>query len=325
MSKDAAKLSHVAIMTEDFTGTIQDLKRQWAPVGINTWTSIHYAPKEGSGYISGEFVDIYSGLTMLSEDIDMDVIQYRDQENACWFARGFNQKRGNAIEHIAWAVPNYDEMIEKMKEAGYYSLSAAADGEKRWVQLRNLWMPGGFGIELLEEGMHDHIAEQLDNEQARKGPDPKQYRFAEIGCIVKDRDEAVKGLAPAFDLLGIGGFQCFDLPLNAEEMLNGKPFTMKMGQVFLAEGIELLIHEPVEGEGILTEYLKAKGEGIAYIGFRVKNYDKAVSDIQKQGYQMRESSKCRTHGIRWSYFDTGFTKSGVILKIIEMEEETEHV
>ncbi len=314
-----SSLAHLAIQTDNINNTIADLKSQWDAVGIDTFTVIHYNTKNTDAYISGEGCDIYSGLTMLSESIDMDIIEQVDWSVAPFFNRSYQQRRGNSIEHIAWAVQDYDEKIRKFEKLGFCNLAAAADGEKRWVQLRSIWMPGGFGIELLEEGMHDHIVDQLDTEAAKKGPDPELYRFAEIGVLVNHLQSTLQGLRPAFELLEIGDFNCFTLKLAQEEMICGREFVHDMAQVFLGPGIELLIHQPVEGENYLTDYLKNKGEGIAYIGFRVKNYDQAVEKTQGHGYKMVLSSRCQATGVRYAWFDTGYSHSGTILKLIEME------
>lgn len=325
MDESKAKLTHIAAMVSDIDATIEAFKKQWTPVGIDTWTKIHYAPK-GEQVLAGQEIDIYSGLTMLSPTVEMNVIQHNGdlstithEPDGAWFARGYNMQRGDSIEHIAWSVPDFENKIKEMQRVGFFNVSSCSDGASRWVQLRSLYMPGGFGIELLEAGMHDYIRDMLDKEEAKGGPDPKFYRFAEIGLLVYDLERATDGLRPAFDILGIDEFNKFELALDKKDMVYGEPFTMKMAQVMLNDQVEMLIHQPVSGGNALTEYLQNKKEGIAYMGFRVKNYDEVAAEVEKRGYKMLLSAKCQASHVRYAWFDSGYTQTGTMIKLIEME------
>jgi len=134
--------------------------------------------------------------------------------------------------------------------------------------------------------------------------------LSHVGIVVKDVDKTIKFLSSIWD---IGPTQTIVYSPSKEELIVGEPFTAKIGSVNLGT-VMLELIQPLEGESIWSDFLKAKGEGVQHIAFGVSNYDEVVSKLQEQGNKMVVGGSYE--GVRWCFFDT---KPGGIL--VEFRDE----
>lgn len=305
--------SHLAIQCEDIDATVDTLIDLWSPLGIKSWKTIDYTP-EGDELHQGDTFTIQSSLTMLTPVVEMNVIE---PITGPWFAQSYMSKRGDSIEHLAWGVEDFDEKIEKFKDFGYYNVSCAGYENRRWVQLRNVWMPGGMGIELLEPGMHGPITEMLRevDPDAVEGPPQSVSEISQIGGMVFDLDRTLDDLREPLALLDVGPWQIEEFAPGSNDLNVGAPFSMRTARARLSPQIELVFHEPAEGESRLFEYLRDKGEGIAYMAFTVPGYDEALSSLEGKGSQVFAAGE--QDGKRWSYLDTADRPGGILMKLLE--------
>lgn len=143
--------------------------------------------------------------------------------------------------------------------------------------------------------------------KAKKSP---FSNVSHIGMVVRDIDKAIA----YYQSLGIGPFESFT-GFNFKVMeARGKPITFdkiphkistaKMGPITL----ELI--QPIKGEFIWTEFLRAKGEGINHFGFLVDDIDKAEAEMVKKGLKIVFRFRF-TNGGGATYFDT--TESGGLM------------
>lgn len=132
--------------------------------------------------------------------------------------------------------------------------------------------------------------------------------LSHVGIVVKDVDKTIKFLSSIWD---IGPTQTIVYSPSKEELIVGEPFTAKIGSVNLGT-VTLELIQPLKGESLWSDFLKAKGEGIQHIAFGVSNYDEVVSKVQEQGNKMVAGSVFK--GKRWCFFDT---KPGIVIEISE--------
>lgn len=132
--------------------------------------------------------------------------------------------------------------------------------------------------------------------------------LSHVGIVVKDVDKTIKFLSSIWD---IGPTQTIVYSPSKEELIVGEPFTAKIGSVNLGT-VTLELIQPLKGESLWSDFLKAKGEGIQHIAFGVSNYDEVVSKVQEQGNKMVAGSVFK--GKRWCFFDT---KLGIVIEISE--------
>jgi catechol 2,3-dioxygenase-like lactoylglutathione lyase family enzyme len=130
-----------------------------------------------------------------------------------------------------------------------------------------------------------------------------------IGVVVKDIDKTTEFLS---SMWGLGPWQVQDTSPSKDEIIVGKPFTLKLAFAKLGPTkFELL--EPVTSGSIWAEFLERNGEGIHHLAFDVANWDEMVSKLQEQGDKMVAGGIWEGH--RWCYFDT--KPGGIVVELME--------
>ena len=103
--------------------------------------------------------------------------------------------------------------------------------------------------------------------------DSENYRFNEIALVVKDIKAAVEDYTRLFGLQ-FGPIK--EYKINAIE--KGKTNSYTQATAFAKLGhIEIELIQIIEGESIHTDFLKAQGEGIHHLGFRVAELEKEMN------------------------------------------------
>jgi methylmalonyl-CoA/ethylmalonyl-CoA epimerase len=145
-----------------------------------------------------------------------------------------------------------------------------------------------------------------------KIPDVRQDRFIQIGIVVKSVDETLKYFQ---DMFGFKDFEVryVDYPTatyyGKTAGYKGKRGFFNLGQT----QIELI--ELVSGKTIHEDFLKAKGEGLNHLGFRVDDLDTAKKDAEKAGLHVTQSFT-RPDGSGFAYIDSDRV-GGVIIEMIQ--------
>ena len=108
----------------------------------------------------------------------------------------------------------------------------------------------------------------------------QSWRIMQVGVVVRDMDKAIKRLSS----LGIGPFESRLLPPDREEWYRGKPHkgNVKISMAQVGD-VQLELVQPVEGKSVHKEFLDSKGEGIQHVMFAVKDFDKEVARLTKEG------------------------------------------
>lgn len=139
-----------------------------------------------------------------------------------------------------------------------------------------------------------------------------------IGAVVKDIEKSMEYLSS----LGIGPWG--PMPgkpfAGDKKKLRGKPADYKLTARFAPLGpIQLELVQPLGGECVQKEFLEKRGEGVNHLGFLVKDIDKKVAELAKQGLNVIQSGPGPTKG-GFAYLDTE-AGCGITLELVEWDED----
>ena len=114
----------------------------------------------------------------------------------------------------------------------------------------------------------------------------EKLEISKIGVIVKDVDKTVEYYSKHF---GWGPWRIREIN-RPDVIVHGKKTSYK-GKVAsinipVASSMTIELIQYVEGTNIFIEHLKAKGEGIHHLRFRVKDLEKEVTKFKKQGFKI---------------------------------------
>lgn len=145
MATDSSKTalptpSHLGIVVEDIDKTTEFLSRV---LGLGPWQVIDYAPTKDELFV-GEPFRLRLALAGLAPLV-LELVQPMEGKSI-WSE--FLKSKGEGLHHIAFTVPNWDEMVQKMEEAGSRVVAGGTINGKRWCYFET--SPGGIIIELGE-------------------------------------------------------------------------------------------------------------------------------------------------------------------------------
>jgi methylmalonyl-CoA/ethylmalonyl-CoA epimerase len=142
-------------------------------------------------------------------------------------------------------------------------------------------------------------------------------QFHHIGAVVKDIQKSMDYLSS----LGIGPWGPMPgKPFMGNKKLRGKPADYKLMARFAPLGpIQLELVQPLGGECVQQEFLEKRGEGVNHLGFLVKDIDKTVAELAKQGVNVIQSGPGTTKG-GFAYLDTE-AACGLTLELVEWDED----
>ena len=133
---------HIGIVVRDIDKTIEFLSSAW---GIGPWQFAEYAPS-GDELKMDEPFSIKLAFANLGS-IRVELIQPLEGRSL-WSE--FLEKKGEGVQHIAFYVSNWDEMMSKLQEQERSVVGGGLIGGKHWHYYQS--DPGGFVIQLEEPG-----------------------------------------------------------------------------------------------------------------------------------------------------------------------------
>ena len=151
------------------------------------------------------------------------------------------------------------------------------------------------------------------NKEKEKSPFSK---LDHVTIAVTDIERTVK----FYESVGLGPFVPPATHNFAYTTLRGEPVTGKLktretwiGPVFLQ------LVQQVEGESLVSEFIRRKGEGVFHMGFIVDNIDEAEDKVAKMGLKVTQRAR-RDDGSGYAFLDTE-SYAGVTLEIKEDPRE----
>ena len=139
---------------------------------------------------------------------------------------------------------------------------------------------------------------------------PSPYK---ISAVVKDVDKTTEFLSST---IGLGPWETFDYSAQKDEIIVGEPFKIRVAWANVGGPLIYEVIQQLEGNGVWSQFLKTKGEGLHVLSYSVpSNWEEVVKKLQAQGATMLVGAIFE--GKRWCYLET---KPGGIR--IELTEET---
>jgi 4-hydroxyphenylpyruvate dioxygenase-like putative hemolysin len=142
----------------------------------------------------------------------------------------------------------------------------------------------------------------------------------QVGVVTDDIDKMLQQMQLIF---GLTPTQVIHVaPGKQEGYFRGKPRNASVDIAHFQVGeLDLEIICPKQGESLHREFLEKHGSGLYHIRFNVKNYDEAVSEMEKRGFPaVMNGASSQINGARWAYFDTE-PKLGYYIEIINLREK----
>ena len=137
-----------------------------------------------------------------------------------------------------------------------------------------------------------------------------------IGAVVKDLERTTAYLSK----LGIGPWGPMPGKPFERKKLRGKPADYKLAAKFASLGpVQLELVQPLGGDSVQQEFLDQKGEGVNHLGFSVKDIDKKVAELVKEGIGVVQSGPGPTKG-GFAYLDTE-AACGLTIELVEYDED----
>ena len=144
-------------------------------------------------------------------------------------------------------------------------------------------------------------------------------KVGQVAVVVSDLDAA---MARYLTRLGIGPWRVYTFapPRVKRITLRGKPaeFAMRVAFASVGDVIWELI-EPLSGESLYTEFLRAHGEGLHHVGVYVADLDAELAKAEQSGYSVLQSG--RDYGADgdggFAYLSTD-VDTGAIIELIQV-------
>jgi len=134
---------------------------------------------------------------------------------------------------------------------------------------------------------------------------PLFSKVDQIGIVVKDMKATMKFYEKMF---GIEPFPTVESAIDSAKL--------KIGLFQLGE-IQVELIQVLEGETIHSKFLKKRGEGLHHLGFFVKDIEKDLARLEKEGVKVLERGTVLGI-VKFAYLDTEKTL-GVILELIQLD------
>ena len=292
---------HISAVVKDVDEMTKFLSSIW---GIGPWQTMDETPTKDELMI-GEPYKTKIGVARLGPT---QLELFQPVEGKSIYSE-FIRTNGEGLHHIAFSVPNWDEIVPKLQEHGGRMVAGGVSLGRRWGYFYT--SPGGLIIEFEEQLDGKPIFNPPENTTATLPP-------PEHVCVaVKDIEKTSQFLYSTF---GLGPWEIMDYNPSRDEITVGEfPMSLRWALAKLGPLVLELI-QPVMGRTVWAEFIRTKGEGLHHIAFSMSNYDETVARAQAHGGKMVFANIL--HGKRSCYLDT--KPGGLILEFADQGIHTDY-
>ena len=135
-----SSIDHIGVVVKDIDKTTKFLSSMW---GLGPWQIMDYSTRKDE-MIVGEPFKIKIAVAKLGSTV-LELMQPLEGRS---FWSQFLETKGEGIDHIAFTVSNWDEMVSKAQEQGGKMVVGASFQGKRWCCFDS--GPGGIVVELMD-------------------------------------------------------------------------------------------------------------------------------------------------------------------------------
>lgn len=134
----------------------------------------------------------------------------------------------------------------------------------------------------------------------------------QVAYVVHDLERALPRYAALF-----GPFEVSEAAL-ADCTIRGRPGNCRLKLAVNRSGpVEVELIEVVEGETTHTEHLRAHGEGLHHVRFRVRDLDAALASLERHGYETVFHKRLGPE-VAFAYLETPEAQSRSVVELLEM-------
>ena len=151
-SKVLRSPEHVCVVVEDIEKASKLLSSIW---GLGPWQVMDYIPSRHEVTVGPFPMSLRWALAKL-ETIVLELIQPLTG-NTFWAK--FLEEHGEGLHHIAFSMPDYDEMVTKLEKQGSQVVFASSLRGKRLCCIQT--KPGGLMLEFVKVGIHKDYYKKL--------------------------------------------------------------------------------------------------------------------------------------------------------------------
>jgi catechol 2,3-dioxygenase-like lactoylglutathione lyase family enzyme len=296
-----SQIYHVGFVVEDIVKSTDFLYSMW---GIGPWDIMDYTPTKAE-LMMGEPYKIKVSAAWLGPT-QLEFLQPAEGKS---IYSEFISTKGEGIHHLAFSVPNWDEMVAKLKGNGGEMIAGGVGFERRWGYFH--LSPGGLIVEFEEHLDVKPLFSLPENTKVTLPP------LEHVCVVVEDIEKTSKFLS---SIWGLGPWEIMDYVPTREEITVG-PFPMSLKWTLARLGpIVLELIQPVTGRTVWAEFLEANGEGLHHLAFSMPNYDEMVAGVQKHGGKMVFANVL--HGKRSCYLET--SPGGLIVEFADQGIHTDY-
>lgn len=148
---DLTSPSHIGVMVKDVDKTIEFLS---SVCGIGPWESAELSLDKDK-LMMGEPCGLKEAHARLGSML-LELLQPAGGRSV-WSE--VLETKGEGIHHIAFDVPNWDEVVSKLQAQGGKMVAGGFLGKKRWCYIDT--KPGGIIVEVADIGLHGDTAKKL--------------------------------------------------------------------------------------------------------------------------------------------------------------------
>ena len=133
--------SHIGVVVKDMDKTIEFLSSIWS---LGPWQTMEYSPRQDELLVGKPFRQKVAQAKLGSTILEL--VQ-QIEGGGPW--PEFLETKGEGLHHIAFSIPNWDEMVARMQKQGAKMVAGGIFEGKRWGYFAT--EPGGILIEFGEK------------------------------------------------------------------------------------------------------------------------------------------------------------------------------
>ena len=136
----------------------------------------------------------------------------------------------------------------------------------------------------------------------------KLKRITEVGVAVKDLEKATSLFV---DLLGA----------EAGEIITVNRYQMRYRMCRMGK-VDFELMGPLDDEGVIADFIKARGEGLHHVAFAVDNLEQSLAFLHEKGVKLIDKKPQTLHGAKYAFVHP-ISFLGVMFELIEYPEGLE--
>ncbi len=213
-----------------------------------------------------------------SGEVEMELIQVLEGETP---HSEFLRRHGEGLQHLRFRVADIDGMLAALAREGVDPLwSQRFPGVAAFAYMK-ADRTSGLTVELFEKKASGRGA--AESGRAAGTSSTSLPPVDQVGLVVRDLEQTAAFYHSTF---GWGPFSIVPEVRFDGANLRGRPADSSIKVGFAGSGpLQIELIQPLEGENIYTEFLRAGHEGLHHLGFRVDDFDGALAGFHRKGIE----------------------------------------